>query len=74
MLGLWRPLCGVFWRGNIGIAIRAQNAVAGLQMAFTAVLCFGLSPALPDMGAKMPPAGPWRAHASGGDLVEGVGI
>ena len=31
-------------------------------MAFTAVLCFGISPALLDIGAKMPPAGPWRAY------------
>lgn len=31
-------------------------------MAFTAVLCFGLSPALLDMGAKMPLAGRGTAH------------
>ena len=31
-------------------------------MAFTAVLCFGLSPALMDKGVKMPPAGRRTAH------------
>ena len=31
-------------------------------MAFTAVLCFGLSPALMDKGAKMPLAGRRTAH------------
>ena len=31
-------------------------------MAFTEVLCFGLSPALLDTGAKMPPAGRRMAH------------
>ena len=55
-------MCGVFGRGNIGIAIRVQNAVTGLQMAFTAVLLFGVRSALLDMGAKMPPAGRRTAH------------
>lgn len=31
-------------------------------MAFTAVLCFGLSPALLDTGEKKPPAGHRMAH------------
>ena len=31
-------------------------------MAFTAVLLFGLSPALLDTGVKMPPASLWRAY------------
>lgn len=36
--------------------------MTGLQMAFTAVLCFGLSPALLATGVKMPPAGHRRPH------------
>ena len=61
-LAAWSALWAVSGHGNIGIAIRVQNGVAGLQMAFTAVLCFGLSPALMDKGAKMPPAGRRRPH------------
>lgn len=41
---------------------RHQNRSKGLKMAFTAVLCFGLSTALLETGAKMPPAGRRRPH------------
>lgn len=39
-----------------------KNRYTGLQMAFTAVLCFGISPALLDADAKMTPAGRRTAH------------
>ena len=52
-LAVWRALWAVSGHGNIGIAIRAQNAVTGLQMAFAAVSCFGPSPALLDTGTKI---------------------
>ena len=41
---------------------KSQNAVLGLQMAFTTVLCFWMLSALLDMGAKMPPAGRRGPH------------
>lgn len=56
--------------------------MAGLQIAFTEVLCFGLYHALLDMSAKMPPAShravPQAAGSCGGvlgtrvDTLEGL--
>lgn len=70
--GLCRPLWGVLRCGNIGIAAGHKNAVTGLQMAFTAVLLFGLCSTLMDKGAKcrlQASGGP----ASGGKLLEDIG-
>lgn len=42
-------------------------------MLFTAVFLFGACSALLDVGAKMTPAGHWRAYKRRGDGVEYIG-
>ena len=42
-------------------------------MLFTAVFLFGACSALLNMGAKMTPAGHWRAYKRRGDGVEYIG-
>jgi hypothetical protein len=63
------PLYGVLWCGNIGTLPDGKDALRAFKRPLRRLCFWGLS-ALLDVGAKMPPAGHWRAYKRRGDGVE----